>query len=51
MFLFLIIKKQENNIETNLKLILCEGLEWNNLARGRDIWLALTNILTKLKFL
>jgi hypothetical protein len=51
MFLLHIIKKkEEDKIETNLKLIWWEGLEWNNLVHGRDKWLALTNMLIKLRF-
>jgi hypothetical protein len=38
-------KRKEDNIETNLKLVWWEWLEWNNnVARDKYNWLDLTNM-------
>jgi len=39
----------EINVKMGLKEIVSEELEWNNLAQNRDKWLAVINMVTKLR--
>jgi hypothetical protein len=42
--------KWEDEINTDLKETVCEGLEWVHLSRERDQWRALVNTVMKLRF-
>ena len=42
--------KWEDDIKTDFKDILWDGVDWIDLAQDRDSWRAVVNAVTKLKF-
>jgi hypothetical protein len=40
----------EDDIKMGLQKVVCEGMDWIELAQDRDRWLALVNALMKLGF-